>query len=475
MRIIIVGAGTVGSQLARQLISEKHDVSIIEPNEERARHASNRLDCQVVHDAGNSMSALEDAGVTRADAIICVTESDEVNMIVCGLASTRNSKMIKIARVRNDDYVRLSGAGEHVEGNRVLGIDWFVHPDVEASRSVLDAIEHGALGDILSFPGTPYDLCSVDIIEDCAFDGLALKNYHSLDTGESLVTLLERQGECMPPTGSTVLHRGDRIHILAKESEMENIFRLVGRTEKPLRKIGIVGGGRLGVLIAEGILGKSPENPKGKGIFSFFKKIIPRMRNRLTIIEHDYALCKELTARFPQALILNEDITDESFITEEQIDDLDLIITTTDQQELNIITAVYLKSRGVRRAIAMVTSPSYAAIARKLGIDVVIPMKSVVVDSILTHMIGGGVRGVHRLGDGSVNILELEIGAEAPVAGKALKDCRLPTGCLIMLITRNGEAFIPRGDSELRATDRIVLIAKNGAEGEIGRLFGGAS
>jgi trk system potassium uptake protein TrkA len=233
-----------------------------------------------------------------------------------------------------------------------------------------------------------------------------------------------------------------------------------------------------------------PEETRGgKKFFSLFKKFVPRVNflggNRLTIIEQDGKLCKGLSADFPQALVLNEDITDEAFIAEERIDNLDLIITATQKQELNIITAVYLKSRGVRRAIAMVTNPGYAEIARKLGIDVVISMKSVIVDTILTHLIGNashvGVRGLHRLGDGSANILEMEAAPGCPIAGKPVSECRWPGGSLLMLVNRKSkgggpaESFIPRGDTVLEAGDNIVLIAKQGSDADLGKLFAGSA
>ncbi|MFP3090788.1 Trk system potassium transport protein TrkA [Treponema sp. TIM-1] len=466
MRIVIVGAGMVGTQVARYLIQEKHDVSLIEANEERARHASNRLDCLVLQDEGNSINALEEAGIARADALVCVTDSDEVNMIICGLAASRYPDLLKIARVRNDDYVRLNRSGE-----RILGIDFFVHPDVEASRSVLSAIEHGAMGDVLAFADTPYELGSIDIARGSAFDGFQLNDFRSLVKGESLVTLVEREGESILPTGATVIAAGDRVHILAKEKEMDAIFNLAGGSEKPLRKIGIVGGGRMGALIAEGLLGQESEK-QAPAFFSLLKSLIPKNRRRVIIIEEDYSLCKDLAARFPQALILNEDISDESFVAEERIDDLDLIVTATNDQELNMIAAIYLKSRGVSRAIAMVTGSGYAAIARQLGVDVVIPMKSVVVDSILSHLMGGGVKGVHRIGDGSIDIIEIEIGPSAAVADTPITDFSLPTGGLVMLVNREGGAFIPRGDYIFRRGDRIVLIAKNSGEMEIERIFG---
>ncbi|MDR2184568.1 MAG: Trk system potassium transporter TrkA [Treponema sp.] len=482
MRVVIVGAGMVGTQLSRHLIQEKHDISLIEADEERARHASNRLDCLVIHDEGNSMASLEEAGIARADALVCVTDSDELNMIICGLAESRYPKLLKIARVRNDDYGDLF-LQEHAPsgGERLLGIDYFVYPDVEAARSVLDAIEHGALGDVLAFPNTPYVLGSVDIAAKSAFDGLVLKDFRSLVKEDCLITLVERRGESLLPTGSTVLKGDDRIRILAKEEEMDRIYRLAGRTERPLRKIGIVGGGRLGTLIAEGLL----EQREEKNFLSFLKALNPQNRRRVIIIEDNYNLCKELASRFPEALILNEDISDESFVAEERIDDLDLIITATNHQELNMIAAIYLKSRGVGRAIAMVTGSGYAAIARQLGVDVVIPMKSVVVDSILSHLMGGGVTGVHRIGeDGLVDIIEIKIEKGSPAAEKKITELNLPGGGLVMLVNRPvlpveqeagrspPESFIPRGDYVFKGGDRIILIAKNENKAEIDRFFG---
>jgi trk system potassium uptake protein TrkA len=504
MRIVIIGAGLVGTQLASYLIQEKHDVSLIESNEERARYASNRLDCLVIHDEGNSLHALEEAGTAKADALVCVTDSDELNMIICGLAASRYPGLLKIARVRNDEYVHLSrqieapakprkqDAGEKTDPPPVPetidrrepgipGIDYFIHPDIEASRSIINAIERGAVGDILSFSDTPYELGSIDIAPGSAFDGLVLTDYRGLVKEESLVIMVERKGTVLLPSGSTVLVRDDRVHILAKGEELLRIFKFAGSDERPIRRIGIVGGGKVGSLIAEGLLSRQnlagrerggQEKEKRNFLFPLLKPFIPRSSRRIIIIEQDYRLCKELAARFPEALIMNEDISDESFVNEEQMDNLDLLITTTNNQELNIITAVYLKSRGVTRTIAMVTGSGYAAMARRLGVDVVVPMKTVVVDSILAHLMGGGIKGLHRVGDGSVDIIEIELRGGAPVLDTSLTKFKLSAGGLIMLVNREGASFIPRGDYVFRQGDHIVLFARTGNEAEIEKLFG---
>ncbi len=205
----------VGTQLARHLINEKHDVSLIEQDEERARHASSRLDCLVLHDKGNSLKLLEEAGIGKADALICVTDSDEVNMIICGLASSRYPDLLKIARVRNDDYLEFNNPD-----TSVLGIRHFVHPDVEAARSVLNAVEHGALGDVLAFGESAYSLGSVDVSENSLFAGTLVRDFRALVKGECLVTLIERGEESLLPMGSTSLLVGDRIHVIAREQQL---------------------------------------------------------------------------------------------------------------------------------------------------------------------------------------------------------------------------------------------------------------
>ena len=472
MRIVIVGAGYTGTQIAKYLIQEKHNISLVESDEETARHVSNRLDCMVLHDTGSSMDSLEEAGIGKADALVCVTESDEKNMIICGLAASRYPRLVKIARVRNDDYTMMNK--RLAEDSRILGIDYFVHPDVEAAHAVLNVLPHGASGNILRFPGSPHELGSITVESGSPLDGLALVDFHSIVQKEGLISLVERGQECFLPSGSTVIMAGDRIHVMTREEDMDQIFRLAGRSEAPLRHIGIVGGGRIGSLIAEGLLNPSggDANKLLKGIAGLFRPFIPRINRRVIIIEKNYTLCKDLSARFPEALVLNEDISDENFIAEERLGDLDLIITATSNQELNIITAIYLKSLGVMRAIALVSSPGYKTIAQKLGVDVAIPANSVVADSILSHLMGRGIQGIHSLGDGTVGIVEVEVESGSQADGKIISEFKLAGGALVLLVHRGETSYIPQGDYVFQGADKVMVIAKNGSEGEIEKFFG---
>ncbi|AEJ20619.1 TrkA-N domain protein [Gracilinema caldarium DSM 7334] len=455
----------VGTQLARHLINEKHDVSLIEIDEERARHASNRLDCLVINSEANNIQTLEEAGIAKADALICVTESDELNIIICGLAEGRYPQVLKIARVRNPDYDNLTRGGE-----KALGIDYFVHPDREAARTVVQAVEHGALGDILAFGDSAFEMGTIEIAKTSPLCGESIKIFHSLIGSEILVALIERGNEHILPSGTTTLHEGDRVYIIGRQADIQKVFEISGKKLEKVEKIGIVGGGRIGTLITEALLERA--QPQSKSLFSFLTKFSPRRFKKIVLIEKDYELCKDLSVKFPDILVLNEDISDEGFISEEGIADLDLIITATDNQELNIITALYMKSHGLKRAIALVNSPSYGTIARRLGIDVVVPIKSVVVDTILARLMGSGVTGLHRLGEGTIEILEILVAPEAPVCGQKLKDFHLSSGGLVMLITRHGESFIPHGEHQFEPHDRLVIIAQKGVGNELERLFG---
>jgi len=463
MRIVIAGAGNTGAQLAKFLIQEKHDVSLIEANEDRAKHVSNRFDCMVIHNNANNVKVLIEAGIEKADALICVTGSDEFNMIICGLASSfisENKKLIKIARVYNDDYMQLI----RPEGGRFLGIDHFIHPGMEAACSIIKAIEHGVIGDIVSFSDTPYELGSIEIVKGSAMDGLVLKDYRKLVKHESLVTLVEHENEVMLPSGSTELIHGDRIHVLADNKKLPEIYKLAGDTQKPIRKIGIAGGSKVGMLIAEGLL------EKDSIIYQSIKNKNTK-NHSVVFFDHDSKMCYKLAARFPSALVLHEDISDESFASYEELSGLDCLITATSDDELNIITAVYMKSKGIRRTIAIVNGSGHAAMARHLGVDVVIPMMSVVVDSILSHLMGSNVKEVHSLGYENIDLIEAEIEKDAPVIDKPISAFKLSEGGLLLLVNRDGVSFIPKGDYIFKEGDRIVVIANVDSHSEIERYW----
>ncbi len=465
MKVIIVGGGVTGTELARRLIRKKHDVTLIEKDEEVSRHAANRLDCMVVHARGNDTQILIDAGIKKATAIITVTDSDELNMIICGIADSLNPKALKIARVRNEDYVHtLNFSEEHT-----LGINAIVYPDEETANVAIQAIEHGAVSDIMCFENSGFELTRINICEKSTLDGLSVWDIHKYIEVPFIVVSVEQNGRTKIPSGDTMLTAGTRISILTQPEHIKRFYEISGFETQAVKKIALVGMSRIGEKIAENLVKKAER-------FRSTVKLLPGNFNKkwkISIIEKDYKLAKEFSAKFPQTTVYRADVTDEAFVEEIGLDSYDLVIATTTNYEFNMVACAYLKTLGVYKTIALVHSSVLENVAYKIGVDVAISFKHVVVDSIMRYLISENVTGVHTMGDGKFEIIELLISEKCHVLGKKLKEISQHGVYLILLVTNEEGERLPSGDTELKAGDKIVFIVKSIKSDEIVRMFGG--
>ncbi len=468
MKVIIIGAGFTGSQLARKLIDEKNDVILVDNNEEIVRHAANNLDCTVIHADGNNLAALEAAGIADADALVLLTDNDEYNMITCSLIDSVYPKLLKIARVRDYAYyvntreTSLSHAASFSGERRpIYGIDFMVQPDIEAADKIINATRHGAVTDIISFDDN-YVLTSLSIAEESKFVGTALKDIRSIIDSPFVIAFLETKDRTMLPSGSTILSAGDRIGILSSETDVPKLLEIANAKVNPIRKIAVFGAGRIGLLLAEYILSR----PKT----SFFRRIFGNSKQALAhnfvIVDEDQARCREASERFPDAKILCGDMTDDSLISEEGLNDSDLVVAITDNYERNVVVAAYMKSLGAKRTIALAVNAPFANVARKLGADVVVPMRDAVIDSIMSHLRGDNVKAIHSVGEGAFEIIECDIAAGSKYAGKTLKEIASGGQFLVLLVRKDGtESYkLAAGSTELSAGSHIVFIAPAGDE-----------
>lgn len=481
MKIIIIGAGFTGVQLARRLVSEKNDVVLIDKDEDTVRHLSSRIDCLVVLAKGNSLDMLQSAGIANADALIALTDSDEVNMITCSLVGSMYPNVIKIARVRNYDYYINSDAIKSNKQknsqayNNAYGIDYMIHPDVEAASSIVTAFEHGAVADVLEFSDSAYEMTNLEIEKNSALDGILVQEIRQLVSAKFLLPLVTSAGDMFLPKGTTRLSAGDVVSLLVKKDDLPQFLSLSGSNQHEIRRIILVGAGRIGTSIAEGILHKKKSDSFLSKIFDF--RLKPKVD--LRIIDKDSKLAKEAQARFPEAKVFNADITDESFIEEENLRNFDLVITATRNHELNMISSAYFKSLGCAKTICLVTSSAYVAIAKNIGIDVAIPIKDAVVDSILSHLRGKSVTGLHTLREGGFELVEYELPQDTKASNKALKDLTALTGrCLVLLVKKDGAYSIADGNTTLAGKDKVIVVLANGANGAnsaklLDEVFGG--
>jgi trk system potassium uptake protein TrkA len=464
MKIVIIGAGFTGIQLAKRLIEEHNDVVLIDNNEDIARHAGNRLDCTVIQADGNNLENLENAGIAKANALVCVTNSDEINMITCSLVDAVYPNLLKIARVRNYAYyVNTNAARKHhaetfVGDHRPLyGIDFMIHPDVEAAEAIVSAVAHGAVTDVLTFGKSEYELTRVQIEPMSKMDGIEVKNIRTLTNRKFIVVYVESKDCSTLPSGNTVIHAGDSVGILTQKENVPTILELCGSKIEELKKVALVGAGRIGTIVADRIIEKRTTSLFGK----FFEKAHKRIAQDFVIIDSDEELCKQAIERFPNANVFCADITDEGFIQEEGLDKFNLVICATHNHELNMVVSAYIESLGVEKTIALVANSAFGEIARKLGVDVTVPIRDSVVDSIMSHLRGKSVTGVHTVSSGDMEIIECELPSSSKVVGKTLKDISSPGEYLVLLIKKTGseQYDIPVGNTILTVGDHLVLIA----------------
>lgn len=285
-----------------------------------------------------------------------------------------------------------------------------------------------------------------------------------------LVCYVESNGFTSLPSGQTVLEEGDGIGVLARQGDLAEILELTGTEVETIDKIALVGFGKIGMQVAERLLAKG----KKKTLFSRLFGKSKRITSNFAIVDADSRVAKEASEKFPEAKVFCGDITDENFLYEESLTTYDLVICATHNHELNMVGAAYLESLGVGKTISLVESAPFAEIARKLGVDVPVPLRDSIVDSILSHLRGKTVTGVHTISSGSHEIVELSLPMNSKLVGKTLPQIADPGTFLILLIKKAGtESYvIPNGTTCLDANDQLILIVDSDKSKKLLASFG---
>jgi len=475
MRVIVIGAGFTGVQLARKLLAEKRRVVLIDSDAERVRDVGNQLDCAVVHSAGNSLDVLEKAGIASADVLVAVSASDEVNMIACSLADAVYPQVLKIARVRNYAYYaateeasrKFSEMSPPPPGRPPFGIDWMVNPDVEAAKAVTRALAHGAVGGIVEL-GHGYCIVTLTLGAASPLNGLPLWRLATVEGWHYLVAHVEGQSGAVLPGGETVLSAGDRIGVLVKLDEVAAAAALCDAGSGVVSKMAVVGAGRIGTMVVEGQRGD------GRSFVGHFRGgWNADSRMEIAVIDEAADRCRAVAERFRGVRVFCGDSTDENLIREERLDRYDLAVAVSENYDRNLVTAAYMKSCGVGRSIALTANADVAGMALKLGVDVAVPMRATVVDSIMSHLRGRNVTGVHTVCKGAFEIVECSVDPTAKAAGKALRDLEIGgSGLVLMVHGADGTSVVPKGDTVVDGGASVVLIVPAGDMRAVG-LFAG--
>jgi len=463
MKILLAGIGSLGFQVASTLVENGHDIILMDTDPDALRDAAARLDCMTLVGRSNNLGDLLNAGAKTCSAFIAMTGSDEINIISCSLAAAEFPGITTIARVRNIEY----GQGRLYQ-TLEAGIDHIINPETTAAVTILNSLVYGAMSDVISFQSMDIQVRTILIPVGSELHGKKLQEVHQSLTKPCLVPLINRRDTYLIPFGETSLMEGDHLYLAALSEDFPDIFESLGKIHKPLRKILILGSGRVALAVASYLVGINHlggAEQQTPGLLQIFG------RGKVKILEENYDRCKVLSEELPKALVIQGDISDETLFKEEQLGDNDVLVCCTEHEERNILAGLYGKRLGIRRAVSLVQSNNYLSIARQLDLDVAVSLKNAVASSIIRILRAGEAENVQSLGDGNIEILEFIISSASKADGKVLMSLDFPPETLVIGVERDNESFIARGATVLKASDRVIVLTRRQHASRVQNIF----
>ncbi len=432
MKVMIVGAGKLGTKLAETMVAEHIDVTVIENNSEKIDRINSHMDVLTVHGSGVDISILQELNVEEYDLLVAVTSLDETNVVVCTLAKKLGCKMT-VARIRNAEYLK-----QMKFIKRELGIDHVINPDFATAESIERYLlkSHSFYSD--KFVSGKVQMIDINIETLDIFVGKKIKDLDNMK--HLLIVAISRDGEVIIPNGETVLEEFDLIYIMGKAEEIDNISNKLDDNlmDRPVKNVMILGGSNIAYYLA--------------------KKLIHNNIN-VTIIEKNMEVCKKLAEKLNETLIIHGDGTDITLLEDEHLDRMDALVATTGFDESNLLMGIMAKQQGVRKVISKISRENYSKIIDRLDVDVAINPVYITSSKILKIIRGGKIMSVSLLIGGDGEVTEIILDDKLPILNKTLEELDLPKGIIIGSISRDGRVFIPDGRTRLMAKDRVVVFS----------------
>lgn len=432
MRVIIVGAGEVGYQIARFLTLEGIDVIVIDQDREKLRRISEELDVAVIEGGGGDPSVLKEAGADKADILLAVTNSDETNMIACLLGKAMFNIPRKIARIRNPDYF----FNKNLLGRENLDIDPAINPELEVSKAIVRLLEIPFSTDVEDFEEGIIKVIGFKVDDGNPLVGKALKDLRERVGKNFIVGIIERGERVIIPTGKDVINGEDIIYLPIRKTDIADIAEALQVSTRPSKKVMIAGGGKIGYYVASMMEGKAD----------------------IKIIEKDPERCKFLSRFLGRSLILQGDCADQKLLLEENIEDMDVFVAVTNNEELNIMASLLARKLGVSKSIAIVNRTDYIPLAHSLGLQAVLSPRLITASSILRYVRRGDILSLTAIAEDRAEIIESRVGDTSALKDKALKDIKLPDNTLIGMIIRDDRMIIPSGSDIIRKGDKLIIF-----------------
>lgn len=447
MKIVIVGAGEVGYNIASRMALENKEVVVIDNNPEALRRISENLDVQVIEGSGSSPLVLNQAGIANSEILLAVTNSDETNLVACIICNIISPTTKKLARMRNSDF---DAYHEHFKENAPY-INTVINPEIEAVNTIEKLMNIPGAVDATEFADGRVQLVSIRLNVDSKFSGMKLKDIAPIIGDRNLlIAALIRDDELIVPRGDDKLLAGDLVYFISETEYLQDNLLLFGKAKTPLKRVLIVGGGRIGWRLSK----------------SLEKKSI-----KTKIIEKDQRRCKLLSKHMKSAVVLHGDGSDQSLLYEENIRDMDAVVTLTNDEETNILVSLLSKNMGAQNTITKISKLSYFPLMSVIGIEQVVSSRLSAIDSILRHIRKGKVLTAFSVYGEQAEVLEAVALKTSAIVGKPLKNISFPKGSILISIIRDKEIIIPSGESVVKPDDRIIIFATRSAIPKVEKIM----
>ena len=446
MKVNIVGAGEVGFHIASHLSKQGHEISVVEKDPEKHRILKEKLNGLAVLGSGSSAASLDEAGIADADLFIAVTDQDEVNLVACLLAKAYGVPR-KIARVRNAEFTRPKAK----LNARSLGIDLIINPAGVVADEIQKVATYSAATEVAEFAGGQVLFIGMQIGPENPVAGVTLAELGEIRGMYPLVvTAITRGEKTIVPRGEDIIRQGDRIYFMCNRSDLSPVYYLFGLEKMETSKVFILGGGRVGYLVARNMA---------------------ELGYQVKVIDRNPEHCRQLANDLENVLILNTDGTDVETLENEGIAEGDVYIAITQDDSSNILHSLLAKQHGVKRAVALINHPVLLSLAPAVGIDACISPRLATAAHILKYVRKGDVLSLAMVEQSNAEVTEVIVGSSSSILKKALKDLHFPEGAIIGAVVRGDDVIIPSGNDHLEAGDHVVVFTLPDSVARVDKFF----
>ncbi|EJN60373.1 trk system potassium uptake protein TrkA [Halogranum rubrum] len=433
MRVIIIGAGQVGSSIAADL-DDTHEVIVVERDPSRVEELNYSLDVLAIQGDGTAVSTLEEAGIDRAGMVIASTDNDETNIVACSTAKAI-SDAFTIARIKNTEYLRTWERSE-----KAFGIDFMVCTNLLTAESIVRIVGLPAALDVDPFAGGQVQMAEFEIPEDSPISNQTVREADRFDSLTFAAIL--RNGAIEIPRGETVIRPGDRVVVIGSPKSVQEFAQTIAPDESPgtAEEVVVVGGSEIGYHVA---------------------RLLEERGFRPRLIEQNGDRARKLAEELPNTVVMESDATDMAFLEREHIGDADMVVAALDSDEKNLLVTLLAQRLGTERTVAVIDTTSYVELFETVGVDVAVSPREVVAEEITRFTREGGAENIALIETDKAEVLEIEIDDASVLSGQPIREAvgQLPDGVVIGAITRNREFIVPRGDTVIQAGDHVVVFA----------------